>query len=316
MTLGEAFLLLCLYKCMPADGRRMAERNVKRAMSNSFSFIVLLPRLIKNIGRNIIRPDYVDIRPQNIIIADTDGPAGLYDAMLKAGEIFFDPTKRVISTLHFDIDDSSNAGNVSELKKIVADFEKLSMAHEMHHAAVSKYSTSIFWRKRNFYYIAVLDEISSIIQEQVAYLGMKECGDSASYWANRVHSKIIKTPGFRGCGSDISGPKYLARFNDVAAADKYARGAIINGALKRFECFLADWGESIANLKQAHMPFCVDFWRAPVSFNRARRKMLTYNIGGKTVCFYDSMTKSEKARFDARIYAIADIICEKSAQQR
>lgn len=310
MTFGELFFLFYVYKLMPSQGRQCAWNNIAYGVFLLGQYVYTLPCLINGIGRNIITPGYVDLHVKNVKFTDSDNMNLLYDVYGFDGtpSAWFDATLRNLHMTHVSFD-GANSYKTAKLQNFANNFEKLALAHEMRHAQVNKYVCSTFFRKRDFYYICILDEISAIIQEQFAYVGMDLGDDNLMFRAHQVHSKIIKRHQFRSCKNDVTSPEYIELFNSAVVSDTYVRRTMINGALKRFEDCLLPWCKAISKIKVSSVPFAVDFYRLPISFNTARRKILTYDIGGKSVSFYDSMSAQDRAHFDARIYAIADIIC-------
>lgn len=311
MTFGELIFFIYMYNMMPVQGRRRAWDNVGSGLFLMWTYVYMLPYLINGIRRNIMNPGYVNMHVKNIKLTDSDNMDSLYDAYGFNGNvpyIGFDGTLRNMYMTHVSFENAKSPKN-EKLQNFAKDFEIIAMAHEKRHAMVNKYVCSMFFRKRNFYYIYVLDEISSIIQEQLAYTGMDSCQGSTLFRANQVHSKIIKSPKFRGCKKDLTSMEYITLFNQTVVSDTYVQRIMINGAIKRFEDCMSMWCKSISEIKCSQMPFSVDFYRMPISFDTARRKILTYDIGGKSVSFYDAMSAQNRARFDERIYAIADIIC-------
>lgn len=308
MNFAEILILTILYKSIPPQSRLVAKEQAKFWLMFLYLYIHEFPMLVKDIARNIAHPDYVKVNWKIVIIQDEKSLKDIFN-----DKICYDAISRTIYLSHYIVCFPDRQFSAILTKRLGA-LEKLSQEHEFRHAQVSKYIMSIFLRKRNFYYIQILNEISSLIQEQIAYAQMPtEPWESSSFYANQAHNKIVQRPHFKRDGiKGIGNCRYEKAFKNAIVYDKYSVNIMITSAVDRFLESCDKWCKDISHIKRHNILLCPDFYRFPVTFNQARRKILTYKIGDKSICLYDSMTPRKRMWFDEIIYSIVDDMVLKS----
>ncbi len=307
MNFAEFLILTYLYKSVPAQSRHVAAMRVKTCVFILVAYLYNMPSLTQKIARNIAHPDSFRVKTTDIYITDENSLQNAF-----TNPMYFDTLNRIIYLNNYIINWPRNQ-NSAQLVDYFKVFSEMARAHQFRHVHVNKYASSMFFSHRNFYYIQVLSEIGSIIAEQVAYARMPVCPmDSCTISAHRVHNKILNRPDFKRNGiTDIYDKRYRDTFQRAFATDKFIYSLMLSAAIDRFN-ENTDWYDSIREHKQYQVIFTADFYRWPISFNQARRKILTYDIGGKSVCLYDAMTPKARAWFDRKIYTMVDKMIKNS----